>query len=77
MDLALGSTLLLHISSKRTEKSQVQRSAILLSWQRPERMLRTLPARVLDFRVTLFLSVNELGRSAVAAERWHGLSELR
>ena len=37
----------------------------------------TLPARVLDFRVSRSLSVNELGRSVVFTERWQGLSELR
>jgi transposase len=37
----------------------------------------TLPARELDFGVSLHLSINELGRSAVVAERWRGLSDVR
>jgi hypothetical protein len=44
---------------------------------RGQRLFRTLPARVLDFRVSLSLSVNALGRRMVFPERWHGLSELR
>ncbi len=41
------------------------------------RTLCTLPARLLDFYVSLSLAVNELDGSVVLTERWHGLSGLR